>query len=127
MNPDISVIIPTYTPKEYLWECLDCLEQQTLNKDSYEVLIVLNGTKEPYYSLIKERIKNYSYSIDLLYSNVNGVSRARNIGIEKAQGKYVSFIDDDDFISPCYLQALLKDVTPEGITEANVIAFNDSS
>ena len=58
MNPDISVIIPTYTPKEYLWECLDCLEQQTLNKDSYEVLIVLNGTKEPYFSLIKERIKN---------------------------------------------------------------------
>ena len=59
MNPDISVIIPTYTPKEYLWECLDCLEQQTLNKDSYEVLIVLNGAKEPYFSLIKEKIKDY--------------------------------------------------------------------
>ena len=54
MTPEISIIIPTYAPGDLLWTCLDSLEQQTLGKESYEVCLVLNGDKEPYYANIKE-------------------------------------------------------------------------
>lgn len=127
MNPKISVIIPTYNPNDYLWDCLKSLEQQNLSKEYFEVIIVLNGEKEPYFSLITERKKIYSFHLKLLYSKPNGVSRARNLGIEQAKGEYVCFLDDDDMISSCYLQSLLDNATPNGITEANVIAFIDSN
>lgn len=52
----ISVIVPTFKPKDYLWECLDSLVAQTLAKDDFGVLIVLNGCLEPYRSEIKAYI-----------------------------------------------------------------------
>ena len=55
----ISVIIPTYKPKEYLWECLDSLYNQTLSKQDFEVLLVLNGCDEPYKSNIRKYINNH--------------------------------------------------------------------
>lgn len=53
----ISVIIPTYKPKAYLWECLDSLVAQTFAKKDFEVLLVLNGCLEPYRSEIEHILK----------------------------------------------------------------------
>ena len=53
---EISVIIPTFRPQDYLWECLDSLFSQTLPKDQYEVIVILNGEREPYHEMIQ---KNY--------------------------------------------------------------------
>ena len=64
MNPKISVIIPTYNPEDYLWDCLGSLEQQNLSKEYFEVIVVLNGEQEPYFSLITERKKNYSFQLN---------------------------------------------------------------
>ena len=52
----ISVIIPTYKPKAYLWECLNSLCNQSFHFEDYEIIIVLNGCKEPYDSQINEFI-----------------------------------------------------------------------
>ena len=52
----ISVIIPTYKPKEYIWECLDSLKSQTFDKKEFEIILILNGCKEPYYSEIDKYI-----------------------------------------------------------------------
>ena len=49
----ISVIIPSYKPQEYLWQCLDSLCSQTFPKEDFELILVLNGCKEPYYEQIK--------------------------------------------------------------------------
>ena len=46
-NNGLTVIIPTYIPKDYLWDCLDSIEKQSLDKDKFQVIIVLNGEKEP--------------------------------------------------------------------------------
>lgn len=120
MEVKISVIIPTYAPKDYLWECLDSLEQQTLSKEDFEVILVLNGDREPYESLIKQHLHKYTFNNRMLYSSPKGVSRARNLGMKKAQGQYISFIDDDDWISPNYMEELLKEACYNGIVEANV-------
>ena len=123
MTPEISIIIPTYAPGELLWTCLDSLEQQTLGKNAYEVCLVLNGDKEPYYANIKEYLKNYKMKVSLIYCEHKGVSFARNMGIEFAKGKYLTFIDDDDLVSPNYLEQLSKNSCDNGITVANMIAF----
>ena len=106
---EISVIIPTYKPQDYLWRCLDSLDGQTLAKDKFEVILVLNGCKEPYDGEIKNYAVNHSQlPLDYIQTDKGGVSNARNIGIDAANGDYITFIDDDDYVSPRYLEALLE-------------------
>ena len=105
----ISVIVPTFKPSDYLWKCLDSLQLQTLPYDQFEVLLILNGCDSPYSDRINDYIKkNNSLNIHLIQTDIPGVSNARNIGIEKSVGEYVTFIDDDDFVSRSYLEELLR-------------------
>lgn len=123
----VSVIIPSYKPKEYLWECLDSLCKQTMNKQQFEILLILNGCCEPYKSQVEKYITDNMQELNIRFIQTNqpGVSNARNIGIDEAKGEYLAFIDDDDYVSPSYLQELY-DIAITGITPvSNVIAFND--
>lgn len=103
----ISIIIPTFRPDDYLLDCLQSIENQTLSKNEYEVIIVLNGDKEPYYSKIQTWIKNLTCHIRIIYTEKIGVSNARNIALDNSSCSFIAFIDDDDFISPNYLSSLL--------------------
>ena len=126
---DISVIIPTYKPKDYLWTCLDSLNKQTLNKGQFEVLLILNGCDEPYRSQISEYISNNlnGLTIRLIQTSTSGVSNARNIGIEQSAGSYIAFIDDDDYVSPTFLQDMLDKAKPGSVVLSNSISFIDGS
>lgn len=105
----ISIIIPTYKPKEYLWECLNSIYNQSLNKSEYEIILILNGCSYPWDSNILNWIKNHStINITFTQTDVPGVSNARNIGIKQAQGEFITFIDDDDYVSPNYLEGLIN-------------------
>ena len=122
----LSVIIPTYKPTEYLKECLSALVKQTLPPDKYEIIIVLNGCNEPYYATINEFIGNEKIAnTRIIQTNTPGVSNARNIGIDHSAGDYLAFIDDDDYISESYLEELyyIADIDTVGI--AYPYAFND--
>jgi glycosyltransferase involved in cell wall biosynthesis len=126
MSITISVIIPSYRPSKYLFDNIKSLEEQTLDHKLFEVLIILNGDKEPYINQIKKYTSFLTCSNDLLYSNEKGVSLARNIGIENANGKYIVFIDDDDLVSPDYLKELLFKVKDNNIVISNVKTFRKS-
>ena len=123
----ISVIIPTYKPKEYIWECLDSLVKQTFSKEDFEVILVLNGCCEPW----KREIESYisanmqGMNIRFIQTDTPGVSNARNIALDNAKGEYVTFIDDDDFVSPKFLQELYEKATPDTISLCYPFAFND--
>lgn len=124
----VSVIIPTYKPEQYLHDCLESLARQTRDKDDFEVIIVLNGCKDPYLSEIKHYTHQLKMNCIVVQLDQAGVSNARNIGIEKAKGRYITFLDDDDWVSPNYLENLcevLKDDTCVAI--ANVLNFAESS
>lgn len=128
MSSTITVIIPTYKPKDYLLDCLESLDNQTLAKDSYKVIIVLNGNREPYYSLVKGWTEQLGCNTELLYSEQKGVSNARNLALDQASSKYVAFIDDDDYVSPQYLESLLDcaTVNSDGVIAcSNVATFDD--
>lgn len=120
----ISVIIPSYKPQEYIYQCLDAIINQTLCHDEYEAVIVLNGCKEPYYGQLQKYIKEHSTAnIRLLQTDVPGVSNARNMGIDAAKGEYITFVDDDDMISNTYFADLLEVSSPSCIGCANSYAF----
>lgn len=123
----ISVIIPTYRPQPYLWECLQSLSAQTLSVDQYEVIIVLNGCNEPYYTQIQQFIAKHmsALHVRLIQTDQGGVSNARNIGLDAAQGDYIAFIDDDDYISATYLDEMQSLTTGDNIVICYPYAFND--
>lgn len=122
----ISVIIPTYKPQSYLWECLNSLRCQTLSKDDFEILLILNGCLEPYQSQIEDYLlTNELPNLRLIHTYHSGVSNARNIGLDSAKGDYIAFIDDDDYVSNSYLEELYKKVTPNTISLCYPYAFND--
>jgi len=94
MKKDISIIIPTYNNAKYLKRCIDSILKNKLN---LEIIIVddasTDNTEQMVKPLLKENIKYYKNSIN------KGVSYSRNYGIKKAQGKYIGFVDADDFVS----------------------------
>ncbi len=123
----ISVIIPTYKPQAYLWECLDSMVAQTFPKEEFEVILVLNGCSEPYKSDIEQYISSRmrGMHVHFIHTEEGGVSNARNIGLDAAEGEYIAFIDDDDYVSPAYLEALYKVASPDTVSLCYPYAFND--
>lgn len=123
----ISVIVPTYKPQAYLWECLDSIYNQTFPKSDYEVLLVLNGCNEPYNAQITEWLSKHSdLQVQYFQTDEGGVSNARNIALNNAKGEYITFIEDDDYISSSYLETLLEHADKDTISAAYPYAFKNA-
>ena len=119
----ISVIIPSYKPGKYVFECLDSIMNQTLDASLYEVILVLNGPRDPYFEKISVHVASATANIRIVYEGKSGVSNARNVGMRHASGEYFAFIDDDDIVSLNYLEDLLKISAPTIIGVSNVHSF----
>ncbi len=127
----INVIIPTYKPLGYLFDCLKSFQQQDLDPSEYMVKIVLNGDKEPYFSQIEEYLSDNSFeNCEILYSEHKGVSYARNYGLDSIIEKdgYVVFVDDDDKVSTNFLSGLLDVIENDtSVSLSNERTFFDGS
>ena len=86
----ISVIIPTYNRKKTLARAIQSVINQSLSP--FEILIIDDGSNDGTEEWVKENFQNIKY----IYQNNRGVSSARNIGIENANGDWVAFLDSDD-------------------------------
>ncbi len=125
----ISVVIPTYKPQAYIWECLDSIREQTFSNDLFEVIIVLNGCSEPWKSEIDKylKVKMSSFNVVLIQIDEGGVSNARNVALDIARGEYIAFIDDDDMVSPFYLEGLYEKVSYDTVSLCCPCAFKDGT
>lgn len=122
----ITVIVPTYKPQAYLWECLDSIYNQTLPKSDYELVLVLNGCNEPYNAQILDWLsKHRDLNVQFFQTDLGGVSNARNIALDNSKGEFVTFIDDDDFISSSFLKELFDNSSDSCVAISNTIAFDD--
>ena len=95
MKPEISVIIPVYNVEPYLRKCLDSVINQSM--EEIEILLIDDGSTDGSGAICDEYSKN-SNKIKVFHQKNGGISFARNIGLKNAQGKYVMFVDSDDFV-----------------------------
>ena len=103
----ISIIIPVYNVEKYLRECLDSILAQSY-KD-FEIILVDDGSTDSSGNICDEYSMKYE-NIKVLHKNNNGLSSARNAGLDIAQGEYILFIDSDDVVSPVMLETLMAHV-----------------
>lgn len=102
--PKVSVIIPVYNVEAYLRECLDSVVCQTLS--DIEIICIDDGSTDQSPEILREYASKDG-RIVLISSGVNeGQSTARNWGLEVARGKYIYFVDSDDYIVPDGLERL---------------------
>ena len=99
-----SVVIPVYRVEEYLPACIDSvLAQET--ESAYEILLIDDGSPDRCGKICDEYATKDS-RIRVLHIENQGVSHARNLGIQNAKGDYVLFLDADELWEPDLLQAL---------------------
>lgn len=99
--PQISVVIPVYNAEKYLSACLDSVLNQTFT--DYEIICINDGSPDNCASILEEYANRYA-KIKVITQQNKGVSITRNIGISKATGKYIYFVDSDDIIHPQLLE-----------------------
>ena len=113
----LSIIIPIYNIEKYIEKCVSsCLQSSQV---SYEIILVNDGTKDGSMDVIRH-MSNLP-NISIINQENQGLSVARNTGLSKAKGKYVWFVDGDDWIEPNSIQLLaakLNNDTPD------VLAFD---
>ncbi len=98
-----SVIIPVYNAEETLRRCLDSLVGQQFS--DYELLIINDGSTDGSDAICREYANTYS-CVRYFAKENGGVSSARNLGLEQAEGEYILFVDSDDYVSQDYFALL---------------------
>lgn len=105
--PKISIIVPIYNVEKYLRKCIDSIINQTL-KD-IEIILVNDGSTDNCGSIIDEYAKQDERVIAIHKEN-GGQSSARNMGLDIARGKYIGFVDSDDWIELDMYELLYKSI-----------------
>ena len=100
MNPKISVIVPVYNVEKYLRRCIDSILAQTFS--DFELLLIDDGSKDSSGEICEE-YAGKDARIRVFHRQNGGVSTARNLGIDKAKGEWIYFVDSDDVVLPSAL------------------------
>lgn len=103
----LSFIVPVYNVEKYLEDCLDSILNQDVSHEVYEIICVNDGSTDNSLEILKKYTEKYS-NIRIVDKPNGGVSSARNEGIKNACGKWIWFIDSDDYIIENGLKFLLE-------------------
>lgn len=115
---ELSIIIPVYNVEEYLAQCLDSVFSQFLN--ACEVVCVNDGSIDGSRDILYDYKKQYSELIIIDRKN-GGLSAARNTGLKRAKGKFVYFLDSDDYLLPGVLNKMYEFAAH---TDLDIACFN---
>lgn len=123
MNPLISIIVPTYNVEKYIRTCIESILAQTYR--NVEVIIVNDGSTDQSLAVISDLICSH-HNVKVINQKNQGVSVARNTGIDVATGKYITFVDPDDKIMPGFVSSLyqIADKTGADIVRGSFRDFN---
>jgi len=107
-----SLVIPVYNVELYIEKCLrSCLEQENFSFSEYEIILVDDGSPDNSIALAKKLVVAYpKHNVKWISRTNGGLSAARNTGLEHVDGKYVWFIDSDDWIASDSLHCLKEKI-----------------
>lgn len=113
MKKYISIIVPVYKVEKYLDKCVNSLLTQDLSIEQYEIILVDDGSPDQCGAKCDEYAEKYS-NVQALHKKNGGLSDARNYGFKYAQGKYILFVDSDDYIEENCLGSIVAACQTQG-------------
>lgn len=116
----LSIIVPIYNVEPYLRKCVNSLLNQDLPKEDYEIILVDDGSPDRCGEICDEYASRYG-NIRVIHRKNGGLSAARNSGIEIARGKYIQFVDSDDYLEPNVEKSLVEKMESENL---DILRFN---
>ena len=114
----VSFIIPVYNVQKYLSRCLESVLQQTYHNT--EILLINDGSQDNSLAICEDYQKKDN-RIQIINKENGGVSSARNTGLRIASGKYITFVDADDYVKEIYIETLITDMQKKGLILRHVV------
>lgn len=105
MNTKVSIVVAAYNVEKFIERCLKSLVNQSFN--DIEIIVVNDGSSDGTVSII-EKYKSNHTNILLINQKNQGLSAARNTGIEYSNSKYIAFIDGDDYVKETYVERMFE-------------------
>lgn len=116
-KPLISIIIPIYKVERYLERCVKSVLSQTYQ--NLEIILVDDGTPDNA-GIMADNFAKTDSRIKVIHQKNAGLGAARNTGIRNATGKYISFVDSDDWIAPCMIEYLYRLISTNNADYASI-------
>ncbi len=108
----ISIIVPVYNVIKYLRHCIESIVNQTYT--NLEIILVDDGSNDESEKVCDE-YKNKDSRIIVIHQENRGLSAARNAGLDICKGKYISFVDSDDYIEPDFIECLYSSIIENSV------------
>lgn len=105
---DVSVIIPTYNRNKLLIKCLENLENQSYDKNKFEVIVVDDGSNDNTKEVVQSFLKRTKLNLKFFSQNHKGPGAARNLAISKSKGQYILITNDDTYPSRKWISEHMK-------------------
>lgn len=127
INPIFSIIIPVYNSEIYINSAINSVLNQSLTKDLYEIIVVDDCSTDATTEIVSSYNENANFKIASTLSN-SGPGIARNIGVDIARGKWVIFLDSDDYLINDALLELHQAISSYELSiDFDIVGFNWSS
>ena len=121
-NIDVSIIVPVYNVEKFLKNSIESLLNQTYK--NIEIILINDGSTDGSLNVIKELAKQDNRIVVINKQNT-GVSDTRNVGIECAKGKYITFFDSDDYVENTYIEDTIEVMKKYNVELVNVGFFSE--
>ncbi len=118
MDKLVSVIIPVYNVEKYIERCLLSVKEQTYA--DIEVILIDDGSEDKS-GEICDKFTQIDKRFCVIHKINEGISKARNIGIDESSGEYITFIDSDDYIHPRMIELMMKEMT---MNDVDIVVSN---
>lgn len=105
----VSVIVPVFNSSQYIGETLDSIISQDF--DGFEIIVIDDGSSDNSLEIVNEKLDSINIPNTIIHQENQGVSSARNRGIDVSNGDYLVFVDADDYITPNHLSELYNGKT----------------
>ncbi len=105
-SPILSIIIPVYNVQSYIERCLNSVEFQTFQ--DYELLLIDDGSTDESAEICIKFTDKYPYKIHYVYKDNEGQGPSRDLGVKLAKGKYITFLDADDWWAPEFCEQMIN-------------------